>query len=144
LNTAGAGPSVDWPLLVYAVLVLALTGAIIGLSYILGQRHRERETDDPFESGVPTTGPARFRFSIRFYLVAMFFVIFDLESAFIFAWAIGFRELGWGAYAGVLVFVLTFLLMIFYLARTGALDFITKSKRTPASRTAPGAPEETR
>lgn len=143
MNTAGAGPSVYWPLLVYAILVLMLTGAIIGFSYILGQRHRERETAGPFESGVPTTGPARFRFSIHFYLVAMFFVIFDLESAFIFAWAIGFRELGWGAYVGVLVFALIFLLMIFYLARTGALDFITKSKRTLASRGGPGVPEET-
>ena len=126
MTEAAAPPSAAWPLLLYAALVFLLAALIIGLSHVLGQRHRERETGDPFESGVSTTGPARFRFSIQFYLFAMFFVIFDIESAFIFAWAIAFRDLGWGGYAAILVFVLTFLLMVFYLARGGALDFVRR------------------
>jgi NADH-quinone oxidoreductase subunit A len=144
LNAEGAGQSGYWPLLVYAVLVFFLAGAIIAVSRLLGQRHRERETAEPFESGVSITGPARLRFSIRFYLIAMFFVIFDLESAFLFAWAIAFRGLGWGAYFGVLIFALTFLLMIFYLARTGALDFISKAGKAQASRGVTGITREPR
>jgi NADH-quinone oxidoreductase subunit A len=141
--TAG-GPSSAWPLLVYAVAVLSLMAAIIAVSYLLGQRHSDRETADPYESGVSTTGTARLRFSIRFYLVAMFFVIFDVESAFLFAWAIAFRRLGWGAYIAALVFALTLLLMVFYLARTGGLDFIGKPKRLPLSPGGPASPVESR
>jgi NADH-quinone oxidoreductase subunit A len=141
LNDLGTQAAASWPLLVYAILVFILATVVLGISYVLGERHRERETGDPFESGVSTTGPARFRFSIQFYLLAMFFVVFDLESAFIFAWAIGFRDLGWGGYAAILVFVLTFLLMIFYLARVGALDFIGKKRAAAPARRAPGAME---
>jgi NADH-quinone oxidoreductase subunit A len=139
-----ADPSSAWPLLVYAVVVLFLMAAIIAASYVLGQRHKERETAVPYESGVPTTGTARLRFSIRFYLVAMFFVIFDLESAFLFAWAIAFRWLGWGGYIAALVFALTLLLMVFYLARTGGLDFIAKPKKILAPPGMPAVPEERR
>ena len=141
---AGAGPDSAWPLLVYAVLVLFLVAAILALSYILGQRHRERETVDPYESGVAVTGGARFRFSVRFYLIAMFFVIFDLESAFLFAWAVAFKELGWEAFLGAVVFALTLLLMVFYLARTGALDFISHPRRGPGPGETPRAPAEVR
>jgi NADH-quinone oxidoreductase subunit A len=144
LNDPGAQASAYWPLLVYAILVFILAVVILGVSYVLGERHKERETGDPFESGVAATGPARFRFSIQFYLLAMFFVVFDLESAFIFAWAIAFRDLGWGGYVAILVFVLTFLLMIFYLARAGALDFVGKRPTTTARRQAQNAPERSR
>jgi len=121
-----------------------LTAAVIAVSHFLGERHRERETAGPYESGVPAAGPAGLRFSVRFYLVAMFFVIFDLETAFLFAWAIAFRSLGWGAYVGALVFALTLLLMLLYLGRTGALDFAGRPKRAPALPAVPEASPETR
>lgn len=112
-----------WPLLVYFGAVLALVAAMLGLSYVLGERHQEPETDDPYESGILSTGTARLRLSAKFYLVAMFFVIFDLEAAFIIAWAIGVRELGWAGYIEILIFIGVLLAALVYLWRLGALDW---------------------
>ena len=81
-----------WPLAVYFAVVILLVAGMLSLSYLLGQRHRARATGEPYESGVVSTGSARLRFSAQFYLVAMLFVIFDLEAVFIFAWAVAFRE----------------------------------------------------
>jgi NADH-quinone oxidoreductase subunit A len=84
-----------WPLVVYAMAVLGLVASMLALSALLGERHKDRATDAPYESGMVPTGSARQRFSAHFYLIAMFFVIFDLEAVFIFAWAIAAREVGW-------------------------------------------------
>jgi NADH-quinone oxidoreductase subunit A len=118
-----------WPLGLFFGLVVALAIAIVLLSALLGQRHNERTTGEPYESGVPPTGSARIRFDVKFYLMAMFFVIFDLEAAFIFAWANSARELGWGGYAEVVVFIGVLGLALFYLWRVGALDWGTKTHR---------------
>jgi NADH-quinone oxidoreductase subunit A len=114
-----------WPLAVYFVAVLSLVTAIIGVSHLAGQRHREPTTGEAYESGLPPTGSARLRFPINFYLVAMLFVIFDVESIFIFAWAIAWRELGWAGYIEVLVFIGILLAALVYLWRVGALDWGT-------------------
>jgi len=125
-----AGHSTDfWPLLVYAVSAVALTAVMIGLSYVLGQRHREQSTDEPYESGVAATGTAQVRFDVRYYLIAMFFVIFDLESVFIFAWSSAIRELGWPGYLEVLVFVAVLGAMLVYLWRLGALEWGSFSRK---------------
>jgi NADH-quinone oxidoreductase subunit A len=112
-----------WPLLVYAAGVFLLVGFMVGFSYILGQRHKERATGETFESGIVSTGSAELRFSAHFYLVAMFFVIFDLEAVFIVTWAIAFKELGWLGYAGIAVFIGILLAVLVYEWRIGALDF---------------------
>ena len=112
-----------WPVLVYAAIVLSLVGAMLGLSHVLGQRHKERATDEPYEGGILSTGGARMRFSSQFYMIAMLFVIFDVETIFIFAWAIAFRELGWYGYAGVIVFLILLVVVLIYEWRAGALDF---------------------
>lgn len=112
-----------WPLGVYFIVVLALVGSMLGLSHLLGQRHDEKETGEPYESGIVSTGSARLRFSVKFYLVAMLFVIFDLEVAFIIAWAIAFRELAWTGYLGVLFFIVVLVAALIYEWRLGALDW---------------------
>jgi len=112
-----------WPLVVYAALVAALVAAMLGLSYVLGQRHRDRSTDFPYESGILSEGSARVRLSFKFYLVAMFFVIFDLEAIFIFAWAVAVRETGWTGYIEVSIFIAVLLAALAYLWRVGALDW---------------------
>jgi NADH-quinone oxidoreductase subunit A len=112
-----------WPLAVYAVIVGMLVVAMLGLSYVLGQRHQDRATGSPYESGILSEGSARVRFPVHFYLVAMFFVIFDLEAVFLFAWAIAVRETGWAGYAEVLLFVMVLLATLAYLWRVGALDW---------------------
>lgn len=118
-----------WPLLVYAALVLLIVGGMLAFSYLIGQRHNETQTDTIYESGIKTTGDARIRFPVHFYIVAMFFVIFDLEAAFIISWAIAFRDVGWGGYLGVLIFIVILLVVLLYEWRIGALDFGPKGKK---------------
>lgn len=112
-----------WPLLAYTLATLALAVAILGLSYVLGQRHRERATAQPYESGIIPTGTARARISVAYYLVAAFFVIFDLEVVFLFAWAVAAPQVGWAGYAGAMVFLALLLAGLLYLWRIGALTW---------------------
>jgi len=107
---------------IYFLLAALLVAGMIGVSYVLGQRHRERETGEPYESGIAPAGSARVRFPARFYLVAMFFVIFDLEAVFIYTWALAAREAGWTGYCEILIFIAILLAALVYLWRTGALD----------------------
>jgi NADH-quinone oxidoreductase subunit A len=113
----------------YGLIVLSLVGIMIGLSYFLGQRHKERATNDPYEGGILSHGSARIRFSSQFYLIAMLFVIFDVETIFIFSWAIAFRDLGWYGFAGVLVFIILLVVVLIYEWRVGALDFGPDGKK---------------
>ena len=118
-----------WPFIVFAFLVITLIGIMIGLSYVLGERHKEKTTDDPYESGIPPTGDARLRFSSHFYLIAIFFVIFDLDAVFILAWAVSFRELGLAGYLGILVFIGILLAVLVYEIGIGSLDFGPQGKK---------------
>ena len=120
-----------WPLGVYVALVAILVGAMLGLSYVLGQRHHDRSTDSPYESGILSEGTARVRLSAKFYLVAMFFVIFDLEAIFVFAWAVAVRETGWTGYAEVSIFILVLLIALGYLWRVGGLDWASGRFKRP-------------
>jgi NADH-quinone oxidoreductase subunit A len=108
--------------------------SIIAVSSVLGQRHRGRATDEIFECGLISTGSARVRFAAKFYLMAMFFVIFDLESVFIFVWSVGARELGWIGYLEVSVFIGILLAALFYLWRVGALDWGTLKQKKDAQK----------
>lgn len=122
-------PIYFWPFLVYTIAAFGIVGVMIGLSYLLGERHKEKTTDEPYESGIAPTGGARLRFSSHFYLIAMFFVIFDLDAAFIMVWAVSFRELGFGAYIGVTVFILIFVAVLIYELGIGALNFGPDGKK---------------
>ena len=112
-----------WPFIAFAFIVIILIVTMIGLSYVLGERHREKTTDEPYESGIPPTGDARLRFSSAFYIIAMFFVIFDLDAAFIILWAVSFRELGLAGYLGILFFIILLVVLLIYELSIGALDF---------------------
>jgi NADH-quinone oxidoreductase subunit A len=118
-----------WPFIVFAFSVITLVGIMIGLSYFLGERHKEKDTNEPYESGVPPTGDARLRFSSGFYIIAMFFVIFDLDAAFIMLWAVSFRELGLRGYIGILVFIGLLVVLLIYELSIGALDFGPDGKK---------------
>jgi len=117
-----------WPLLVYFVFVVVLVAAVIVVSYLLGQRHSEPATGEPYEGGIVSEGSARVRFSIRYALVAMFFVVFDLEAVFLFAWAGAARELGWPGYWAIVLFVATLAAALVYVWRVGALDWVRNPK----------------
>ncbi len=118
-----------WPFIIFALIVISLIGIMIGLSYILGEHHKEKTTDEPFESGIPPTGDARLRFSSGFYLIAMFFVIFDLDAAFIMLWAVSFREAGPAGYIGILIFIGLLIVLLIYELSIGALDFGPDGKK---------------
>ncbi|MBZ0273414.1 NADH-quinone oxidoreductase subunit A [bacterium] len=101
---------------------------MIGLSFFLGGRHREEQTGEPYESGIVSTGSARVRLSQQYYLVAMFFVIFDLEAVFLFSWAVAVRDLGWLGFVEALIFIVMLFAGLVYLWRIGALDWGPKSR----------------
>jgi NADH-quinone oxidoreductase subunit A len=92
-----------------------------GWSYLKG-----RAKNEPFESGIVPAGGARLRFSAKFYLIAMFFVIFDIEALFLYAWAVSVRESGWAGFIEVFIFITVLLVGLIYIWRLGALDWSPK------------------
>lgn len=112
-----------WPLVAYFLLLVALLTAVLTASYVLGERHVAKAADEPFESGIVPVDGARPRLAVKFYLIAMFFVIFDVEALFIYAWAIALREVGWPGYIEALVFISILAAALAYLWRLGALDW---------------------
>jgi NADH-quinone oxidoreductase subunit A len=130
-------------LVLYIALVIGLCVVMLGLSWVLGERTRyTRATLDPYESGILHVGFARYRFSAKFYLMAMFFVIFDLEAVFVYAWAVSARESGWPGYVEMLIFLTILVAALAYLWRLGALEWAPKPRKLPANR--PGPDDETR
>jgi NADH-quinone oxidoreductase subunit A len=129
LNTPAAHSAEIWPLVAYFLLVIALIAGVLILSHLTGERHRAGAANEPFEGGIVTVGRARLRLSAKFYLIAMFFVIFDVEAVFLFAWAVAFRELGWAGYIEVAVFISVLVAALAYLWRLGALDWGSSGSR---------------
>lgn len=121
-------------LIVYFGAVVAITGIMLGGSYLLGQKHRAKAADEPFESGIVPAGDVHIRFSVQFYLLAIFFVIFDMESVFLFAWAVALQESGWPGFIEALVFIGVLIAALVYLWSIGALDWRTRRQRIGRSR----------
>jgi NADH-quinone oxidoreductase subunit A len=121
-----------WPLLAYFFAVVVVVATMMGLSHLLGGRTQKpaKAMLEPFESGIVAASSAQLRFSVPFYLIAIFFVIFDIEAVFIFAWAIAFRESGWAGYMEILVFIAVLVAALAYLWLTGALDWRTARQKT--------------
>jgi NADH-quinone oxidoreductase subunit A len=110
-------------LALYTFMVLALLGAILFLAGWLGEKKSTPEKLVPYECGVIPTGLARLHHPVPFYLVAIFFLIFDVEAAFIFTWAIAFRPLGWAGWLQISFFIIVLLASLFYLWKKGGLDW---------------------
>ncbi len=123
-----------WLFGVYFGLVILLVAGMLGLSYVLGQRHENAASSSPYESGIISEGSARVRLSAKFYLVAMFFVIFDLEGVFIFAWAIAGRQLGWPGYWEMFIFTVILVVALAYLWRSDALEWGPETRRPPSKK----------
>ena len=133
MNNPEAVPSNLLPLIIYFGAVLAITGVMLGGSYLLGQRHHAKAADEPFESGIVPTGDVHIRFSVHFYLLAIFFVIFDMESVFLFAWSVALKESGWSGFIEALIFISVLLATLIYLWALGALDWRTRRQRIDPS-----------
>jgi NADH-quinone oxidoreductase subunit A len=115
---------------------------MLGLSWLLGQRRANAATNVPFESGALSVGTPQIHMAVEFYLIAIFFVIFDLETVFIFAWAVAFFELGWAGFISIAVFIIMLGVALIYELRSGALDWGIKTRaHKPDSALAPEASE---
>lgn len=129
-----------WPFFLYNVLVVAVVVGILLLSHLLGERHRAPGRNIPYESGITPTGTARLRYGIHFYTVAIFFILFDVEAIFLYAWAVAMRELGWPGYVEIVLFVVVLFLGLVYVWRAGGLDWSPSRRRARAEQAA--GPEE--
>src|ERR1051326_1220029 len=112
-----------FPVLLQAVIAMVVAAGLITVSYLLGKRVRNRVKDMPYESGIVPTGDARQRFSVKFYLVGMLFILFDIEAIFLYPWVVVYRELKMTAFIEMLVFVVLILSGFFYIWKKGALDW---------------------
>jgi len=121
--TATTFPPDYWSLAIFFLGAVGMCAFMLFVPVWLGGRDWGRAKNEPFESGVVGQGTARLRFSAKFYLVAMFFVIFDVEALFLYAWAVSAREAGWAGLVEVTVFILILLAGLIYLWRLGALDW---------------------
>ena len=116
-------PEIYFPVLVQVVIAMVLAAGLIGASSLLGKRARSPLKDTPYESGMAPVGSARERFSVKFYLVGMIFILFDIEAVFLYPWAVVFRELKLFALAEMFVFVALILVGFFYIWKKGVLDW---------------------
>src|SRR5258708_39955713 len=112
-----------FPVLAQAIIAMALAAGLLTVSYLLGKRVKNRVKDMPYESGIVPTGDARHRFSVKFYLVGMLFILFDIEAIFLYPWAVVYRELKMFAFVEMLIFIVLILCGYFYIWKKGALDW---------------------
>ena len=123
-------PELYFPVLLQVVIAMAVAAGMLGISYLLGKRVRNRIKDMPYESGIVPTGDARHPFSVKFYLVAMLFIVFDIESIFLYPWAVVYRELKIFGFVEMLIFIVLIFCGFFFIWKKGALDWSYSSDRT--------------
>ena len=111
------------PLLIYVLIVLGLIGALVTLSFVLGPSKPFKAKLAPYESGIIPTTPAHPRFSVRFYLTAMLFIIFDVEAVFFYPWAVIMRQLKWFGLIEMLIFMGILLIALAHIWRKGGLEW---------------------
>jgi NADH-quinone oxidoreductase subunit A len=111
------------PVLLMAAAAVAIAGGVFTLTTKFGPKNYTAEKMEPYESGWETTGSQGIRLSVKFYLTAILFVVFDVESVFLYPWAIRFRELGWVGFWTMLAFLAVLGLAVLYVFRKGALEW---------------------
>jgi len=117
-----------WPIAAYFVILVAMLIFMMVLSYFLGPKTKSRAKNTPYESGIVSVDNNKTRFGNHFFLYAIFFVIFDLETIFLFAWVIAFDEVGWLGFIEASIFILVLLVALIYLIRIGALELKHRHK----------------
>jgi NADH-quinone oxidoreductase subunit A len=112
-----------FPVLLQAILAAVIAAALVTLSYVIGRKVKNKVKDMPYECGIVPTGDAQHRFSVRFYLVAMLFILFDIEAIFLYPWAVVYKQLKMFAFLEMLVFVILILAGFFFIWKKGVLDW---------------------
>lgn len=123
MNTSIETLTHHWTFSVYVIAAIGLCALMLIGAFFLGGRSKARAKNIPYESGIDSVGSARLRLSAKFYLVAMFFVIFDVEALFLYAWSVSIRESGWIGFIEAAMFIFILLVTLFYLVRIGALKW---------------------
>lgn len=117
-----------FPLLIQILIALAVAGGMIGASAFVGRKVKDKIKNSPYESGMEPVGNARERFSVKFYLVAMVFILFDIEAIFLYPWAVVYRELRLFGFFEMLLFIVLVLCGFFYIWKKGVLDWSKESQ----------------
>ena len=120
---------------IMVVLGVGFAATMIGLSLLLGPKNPTPEKLAPYECGMPAVGSARERHSVKFYLVAMIFLLFDIEVAFLYPWAMAMRDLGWPGYIQIVTFFMVLLVGFVYVWRKGVLDWGPVARQRPIAKT---------
>ncbi len=123
-------PETCVPVLVQILIAIGVAGAMIGFSALLGQRVRDTVKSSPYESGMKPVGNARGRFTVKFYLVAMVFILFDIEAIFLYPWAVVYRKLALFGFFEMLVFIVLVLCGFFYIWKKGVLNWSAADEST--------------
>ena len=111
------------PLLIHVLMAAAIAGGMVLISALVGVRRPSRAKYQPYECGITPTGDAQSRFSVKFYLVAMLFILFDVEAVFLYPWAVIFRDLKAFGFYEMLVYIGIVLVGFFYIWKKGVLDW---------------------
>jgi len=114
---------VYFPVLTQVLIAFAVAAGLVGASFALGKKVRNRVKDTPYECGINPTGSARERFSVKFYLVAMVFILFDIEAIFLYPWAVVYRDLKFFGFVEMFIFVVLVLCGFFYIWKKGVLNW---------------------
>lgn len=112
-----------FPVLVFIVLGLGLGVAMLSAGRLLGKHHPDEAKNSPYECGFPPFENARIPFDVRFYLVAILFIIFDLETAFFFPWALALKHIGWFGFGAMMLFLGLLVMGFIYEWKRGALEW---------------------
>jgi NADH-quinone oxidoreductase subunit A len=118
-----------FPVLVQAIIAITIAFALVAISALLGKRGKSPLKDTPYESGMAPIGSAAERFSVKFYLVGMIFILFDIEAVFLYPWAVVYRQLKMFGFFEMAVFVALILVGFFYVYKKGALDWSLKGNQ---------------
>ncbi len=111
------------PILIFIIVSLAVGGGMIAIGFVLGTRHPDSEKLSPYECGFEAFEDARMKFDVRFYLVAILFIIFDLEIAFLFPWAVVLDKIGIVGYIAMAIFLGILVIGFIYEWKKGALEW---------------------
>lgn len=111
------------PLLLMFLLACGLAGALVAVSTLVGRHKRTREKDQPYECGIRPTGDAREPFSVHFYMVALVFILFDIEAIFLYPWALIYRDLSLFGFVEMVLYIVILLAGYIFLWKKGALDW---------------------
>ncbi|MCS7025902.1 MAG: NADH-quinone oxidoreductase subunit A [Bryobacteraceae bacterium] len=123
-------PEQYFPILLQVLLGVVVAAALVGLSFLVGKRVKNKVKDTPYECGVNPIGSAKERFSVKFYLVAMLFILFDIEAIFLYPWAVVYRDLKLFAFIEMFLFIILILSGFFYIWKKGVLDWQLEDEQT--------------